>query len=116
MILTKKVIKDICRNKGQFIAIFLIIFLGTLIFSGLNSTWYGMQAQLDKYYDENNTADIWIMGKSFEDDIEKKILSVKGVNEVEKRLKIKVKNDDKDGGLVELNFIYDNKISKSSVI
>ena len=52
MILTKKVIKDICRNKGQFIAIFLIIFLGTLIFSGLNSTWHGMQAQLDKYYDD----------------------------------------------------------------
>lgn len=117
MILTKKTFKDFKKRKGQFFAIFLIIFLGTFVFSGLNSTWYGMQETIDQFYEQTNASDLWITGNlnAEAEDIEKSLEKVKGVKEVEKRLTVKGQDLAKDGGTLELSLVGEDRISKSFI-
>lgn len=117
MILTKKTFKDFKKRKGQFFAILLIIFLGTFVFSGLNSTWYGMQETIDQFYEQTNASDLWITGNlnAEAEDIEKSLQKIKGVKEVEKRLTVNGQDLAKDGGALELSFVEEDRISKSII-
>lgn len=59
--LKKKMLRDIKLNKAQYITIFLMLFLGIFIFTGIQSEWYGMRSTSDVYYKETNLADAWVM-------------------------------------------------------
>lgn len=74
-----------------------------------------MQSHLDSYYEETNAANYWVMGnnvKDLENEI-KNIEKIKEVTQVEKRLKIKAVDNSKNGGILEISFVSDNKISKN---
>lgn len=114
--LLKKLFKDIKKNKGQFTAIFFIIFLGCLVFSGLNATWYGMQEQSNQYYKETNLADYWVVGSDISKDVKDDIAALDDVKEVERRLTFRVSDSQDEQATVELNYIEDNKISKNILV
>lgn len=67
MSLSKKMLRDIKINKTQFIAIFLMAFIGIFAYSGIYSEYYGLVQTSDHYYTDTNMADGWIDNTSFDD-------------------------------------------------
>ena len=45
----KKMIRDLWKNKVQFGAIFIMMFLGVFIFSGISSEYHGLEVALNNY-------------------------------------------------------------------
>ncbi len=63
--LLRKMLRDMRRQLSQFVSIFIMAMLGVLIYVGINSEWYGMQTESNRYYAETNLADFWITGRNF---------------------------------------------------
>ena len=110
-ILSKKLFRDIKGNKSQFITIFLMVFLGVLVFSGIHAYMDGMQKSSDKYYENNNLQDLWISGENFSKEDLEKVKSLNNVKDAERSLSILTKMEEKNVD-VEVNFIESNNISK----
>ena len=61
-ILNKKTLRDIWRNKSQFITIFIMVFISVFAFSGIHAYMDGMTVSSAEYYDNNNLEDLWVFG------------------------------------------------------
>ena len=66
MSLSKKMLRDIKINKTQFIAIFLMAFLGIFAYTGICSEYYGLVQTSDEFYTDTNMADAWIYNTDFD--------------------------------------------------
>ena len=53
-------LRDIKINKAQFIAIFLMAFLGIFFFFLIYAEYYGLVQTSDQFYADTNMADAWI--------------------------------------------------------
>lgn len=110
--LFRKMLRDLWKNKTQFISIFLMSFVGMAAFAGLDAESSGGHQVISEYYDEYNLADYWIDGKGFDDDEISKIEKLPGIINAEKRCVLLGKdttNEDKDLGL---HFLKANEINK----
>ena len=67
MLLSKKMLRDIKINKTQFIAIFLMAFLGTFAYCGIYGEYYGLEQTSNEFYAQTNMADGWIYNTDFDD-------------------------------------------------
>ena len=59
-------LRDIKINKTQFIAIFLMAFLGIFAYCGIYGEYYGLVQTSDEYYNVTNMADAWIYNTNFD--------------------------------------------------
>ena len=65
-------LRDIKINKAQFIAIFLMAFLGIFAYCGIYAEYYGLEQTSEGFYADTNMADGWIYNTGFDDlDLEK---------------------------------------------
>ena len=55
--LRRKMFRDIRFNLSQFITIFLMVFMGIMVYAGIRSYMDGMVKTADKFYSENNLED-----------------------------------------------------------
>lgn len=120
--LFKKMIRDMAQHKMQFLSIFLMAFLGVLVFSGFGAVATGLNENVNNYYDETNMADAWIYGENLNDNILDKVDNLNSTTESERQLVIdSVANfTDKsnstsnftDDPKLTLHFIEKNKIGK----
>lgn len=92
--LKRKLYRDILKNKAQFLTIFLMLFLGIAIFSGIQSEWYGLDQESKKYYEEANMADAWIYKNNIVDEDIKHLEDLKGIQEVEARTLLPINLED----------------------
>ncbi|MEG0276336.1 MAG: ABC transporter permease [Coprobacillus sp.] len=83
--LFKKMWRDIIYHKTQFIAIFIMIFLGVFIYTGINSEWNGLLYHSQNFYTETNLSDGLIMGESFEKEDVHKLKENKEIQDAERR-------------------------------
>ena len=60
-------LRDIRLNRTQFIAIFLMAFLGIFAYCGIYGEYYGLVQTSDEYYNQTNMADGWIYNTDFDD-------------------------------------------------
>ena len=60
-------LRDIKINKAQFIAIFLMAFLGIFAYTGIYAEYYGLVQTSDQFYADTNMADAWIYNTDFDD-------------------------------------------------
>lgn len=67
MSLSKKMLRDIKLNKTQFIAIFLMAFLGIFAYSGIYGEYYGLVQTSNEFYEQTNIADGWVYNTDFDD-------------------------------------------------
>ena len=111
--LKRKMIRDIRKNLSQFIAIFLMIMIGIMAYSGIKSYMDGMKKTSDKFYSENNLFDLNVAGPLTHNDLNT-IKDIDNVNDAELKLSVNATTD-KDKILL-LNFIESNNISKFYVI
>ena len=113
--LTKKLFRDMKKNKMQFITIFLMVFLGVFVYAGIHAYMDGMQKSSDDYYEKYNLQDIWVSGVNFNDDDLNKIKSISNVKDAERKLTINTLWKEKEIDL-QTNFIESNNISKFYII
>ncbi len=111
--LFRKMLRDIKLNKTQFIAIFLMSFLGVFIYAGVGSEWYGLRNIVNQYYEEANLADVNIYGKGFSLEDARKVSEVESVTGVQRRLTLDGIADFDNSPTLTLHFLENNEISKS---
>lgn len=110
--LKKKMIRDILKNKSQFITIFLMLTIGIMVYAGIEAYMDGMTSTADKFYKENNLQDLNIIGKNFTKDDLQNVKNIKNVKNAERKLELTM-TDTKDKTKTYLvSIIESNKISK----
>ena len=111
--LKRKMFRDIRLNASQFITIFLMVFIGVMAYSGIESYMTGMENAACKFYKENNLQDLNVIGNFKASDLDdiKKLEHVKDA-EVKLTLTANVSDD----STLQLSFIDENNISKFYVI
>ena len=119
--LNKKIFRDIKLNKMQFFNIFIMVFLGVFVFTGIHAYMDGMDKSAEKYYKENNLQDIWIEGAGFSSQDLEDIKNIDNVENAERELTItadldKINEEEKKDITLETNFIESNEISKMYVV
>ena len=68
--LRKKMIRDIKQNLSQFITIFLMVFIGVMAYSGIESYMEGMKQTANNFYTQNNLQDLNVMGALSKENVE----------------------------------------------
>ena len=56
--LKRKMLRDIKQNLSQFITIFLMVFIGVMAYSGIESYMEGMKQTANNFYTDYNLQDI----------------------------------------------------------
>ena len=123
-----KTLRDLWKNKSQFITIFLMVFLAVFAFAGVHAYMDGMKESSYKYYENQNLQDIWLTSKNFTDEKLESIKKVSNVRNAERFLRINANaigsekyinplNEKPIEDLViECNFIESNEINKMYII
>ena len=101
---------DIKLNKTQFIAIFMMAFLGIFAYTGICSEYYGLEQTSDAFYNENNLADGWIYGGDFSSSDLDKINNF--TTQTERQAVIKSVGDFEGEPDITLHFVETDTISK----
>ena len=110
--LKKKMIRDMLQNKSQFLTIFLMILIGVMVYSGIESYMNGMIQTADKFYSKNNLQDLNLLGTNFSKEDLSTVKSIKNVNDAERKLVLTgIDADDSDKTYL-ISFIESNEISK----
>lgn len=109
-----KMLRDIKKNLSQFITIFLMVMIGVMAYSGIESYMDGMKETADKFYSENNLQDLNVMGANFTKDDLEKIKNIDNVKDAERKISVTgITDNDKT---LLINFIESNNISKFYII
>ena len=74
--LNKKLCRDIRKNLSQFITIFLMIFLGVMVYSGIRSYMEGMVKTADVFYNDYNLQDLTVFGTNFNNETLEKVKNI----------------------------------------
>lgn len=109
--LRRKMIRDIIKNKSQFITILLMIMIGVMVYTGVEAYMDGMRYTADKFYTDNNLEDLNVLGSFSNADLDK-IKNLENVNDVEGKYVINMSDLKDEDKSYQVSFISSNKISK----
>ena len=107
--LRKKMIRDIKQNLSQFITIFLMVFIGIMAYSGIESYMEGMKQTANNFYTQNNLQDLNVMGALSKENVET-IKQIDNVKNAEGKLNISTVLDNNNDITLSMNFIDSNEI------
>jgi putative ABC transport system permease protein len=110
--LLRKMLRDMKANRTQFISIFLMSLLGVFVYAGINAEWYGMQTEIDRYYEETNFPDFWVMGEKLDKGGKAEAESVTGVAAAQLRLTLDATADLDGSPTVRVSIVDENRLSK----
>ncbi len=113
--LFKKCLRDIKQNKSQFLNIFIMVFLGVFVFAGIHSYMDGMRVSGEKFYENNNMADLWVTGENFSNEDLEKIKKIENIKDAERVLTLRTELLNYNDVALETNFIESNNICKMHV-
>lgn len=116
MMLRRKMIRDIIKNKSQFITIFLMILIGVMVYIGIESYMTGMSTASEKFYTKNNLQDLNVLGTSFKKSDLDKIKHLDNVKNAERKMEINATDADNKDKNYLVTFIESNNISRFHVI
>lgn len=71
-ILNRKLIRDLWQAKGQFISVLVVVIIGVMFYSGINSGFRNMSGASERYYKEYRFGDLWAHFYRAPENIEKK--------------------------------------------
>lgn len=114
--LLRKMLRDIKLNKTQFISIFLMSILGVLVYAGINAEWYGMQTEVESYYEETHLPDLWIMSDHFTGEDVSKVEDLSFVKAAELRLTVDTIAKLENLPTLRLHILEENTLSSPKVI
>ena len=108
-------VRDIKQNLSQFITIFLMVFIGVMAYSGIESYMEGMKATANNFYGQYNLQDLNVMGELAEKDIDT-INQIDNVKKAEGKLTISAVLENDNDITLSMNFIEENDISKFYIV
>ncbi|HWT75234.1 MAG TPA: FtsX-like permease family protein [Mobilitalea sp.] len=114
--LFRKMLRDMWRNKTQFISIFLMTVIGIFIYSGVSSEYTGLQDTANDFYEETNLADAWVYSSGFTKEAADAVRAVEGVTGVERRLTISSVGNFDNNPTIKLHFAENNLISTGKLM
>lgn len=126
--LNNKILRDIWKNKSQFITVFLMVFLAVFAFAGVHAYMDGMKESSKVYYENQNLQDIWLTSENFKADKLEEIKKIDNVKNAERLLTINANVTDAERFIdpntnkklsdlvIECNFIETNEINKMYLI
>ena len=126
--LNKKILRDIWKNKSQFITVFLMVFLAVFAFAGVHAYMDGMKESSEIYYNNQNLQDIWLTSENFKTDKLDEIKKIDNVKNAERLLCLNANVIDAERFIdpntnkklsdlvIECNFIETNEINKMYLI
>ena len=91
--LGRKLLRDLRSNSMQIIAMVLLCFLGTWVFSGLDGTWRLMDHTVETYFAECNLTDFWVHASSISRQELESLRHIPGVSQIQPRTSITVDVD-----------------------
>ena len=111
-----KMRRDLAKMWPQFFSVFLMALLGIFVYAGLEGMWFGMQSEMNRYFDRTNLASAWISGNGLTQSDCRKIAALPGVEDVSLGSLVPAKaklpgTDEKEPNL-QLNAAADSGISK----
>lgn len=108
----KKMIRDILKNKSQFITIFLMVAIGVMVYSGIEAYMDGMRDTANKFYEDYNLQDINVLGKGFTEKDLDNIKSTQNVKDAERKLELVMTDNEDENKSYLVSVIESNNISK----
>ena len=113
--LRRKMIRDIKQNLSQFITILLMVFIGVMVYSGIESYMEGMKRTANNFYGEYNLQDLNVIGELSKENIDT-IKEISNVKNVEGKLNVNGVLENDDDITLSMNFIEENEISKFYIV
>ena len=110
--LRKKMLRDILKQKSQFITIILMIAIGIMVYSGINAYMVGMQTTGDNFYGDYNLQDLNVLGSSFKSSYLETVKNIDNVNDAELKMVLNMNDADNDTKSYLVSAIESNNISK----
>lgn len=111
--LIRKMKRDLLKMWTQFFSVFMMAFLGVLIYAALEGVWFSMGSQLNTIEKDTNLADAWVYGYSIEQGELDQIRKISGVKDIAPAITGTVKvisyNTDNDGK-EKVNTINDGEL------
>lgn len=81
-----KMRRDISKMWVQFFSVFMMSVLAIIIYSGMEGVWYGLQCEVEEYYEKTQLADAWVNGINITEEMVSKIEEEPYVDCVEKSM------------------------------
>lgn len=110
--LRKKMLRDIRKNKSQFITIILMVAIGVMVYAGINAYMKGMQTTADNFYTDYNLQDLNVLGNNFKKTDLEEIKSLDNVLDAELKLVLNMNDANNDDKSYLVSVIESNNISK----
>jgi putative ABC transport system permease protein len=85
-LLFKKLLRDIREAKGQFASILLVIIIGVMFYTSLNSALINLNLASEKYFTDYRLADLWVTFKKAPENVLDRIESFPEVRQVTGRV------------------------------
>ena len=105
-------IRDIWKNKAQFISIFLMAFIGVFVFTGISGEVIGLENNVADFYEETNLADGWIYSPYLNDLYLDQVWLLGATTDMERQLVIDSVADFENKPEITLHFVENNTLSK----
>ena len=109
--LRRKMVRDIKQNLSQFITIFLMVFIGVMAYSGIESYMEGMKQTANNFYGDYNLQDLNVMGALSEKDLDT-IENIDNVKDANGKLTVSSVLENDSDVTISMNFIEENNVSK----
>lgn len=113
--LRRKMVRDIKQNLSQFITIFLMVFIGVMAYSGIESYMEGMKQTANNFYGDYNLQDLNVMGALYEKDLDT-IENIDNVKDANGKLTVNSVLENDSDVTLSMNFIEENNVSKFYVV
>ena len=107
-----KMLRDILKQKSQFITIILMIAIGIMVYSGINAYMVGMQTTGDNFYGDYNLQDLNVLGGSFKSSDLETVKNIDNVNDAELKMVLNMNDADNDTKSYLVSAIESNNISR----
>ena len=109
--LRRKMVRDIKQNLSQFITIFLMVFIGVMAYSGIESYMEGMKQTANNFYGDYNLQDLNVMGALSEKDLDT-IENIDNVKDANGKITVSSVLENDSDVTISMNFIEENNVSK----
>lgn len=116
MILFRKMCRDFWQNKIPFFSIFLMAFLGLMIYVGMDGEVAGLKKYTQNYYEETNLLDICVTGNALTSEQESKIEAMPEIKSAELRLNVEGKAVLPNEPILQIHFLTKGEVSRMKII
>lgn len=113
--LKRKMLRDIKQNLSQFITIFLMVFIGVMTYSGIESYMEGMKQTANNFYTNYNLQDLNVIGELTKEKLDT-IKQIENVKNAESKLVVNGVLEENSNITLQLSFIESNQISKFYIV